>query len=296
MAEGERDANFWVLLVIAVVTVVCAAYTLLAATGVLGEDTPTATAADGKQPEPIVGASTGSTPTGSTPTGNARPEDTDHAVAVPERTATAQKTTPVAAAPAGLVTAVGDSTMLGAVDALQQEIPNLALIDAQGSRQPQAAIDLLRQYRADGHLGEVVIVHVGNNGPLTAEQFDEMMGVLSGVRKVLVVNLTVPPDVEDPVAVPNDAVLVEGVRRYPNKAELVDWYSVSADHAGYLWDGTHLTFRGTRAYADVIASHLEDPKGPIDLPGPRKSFSWGRDGLSGVCVGPSSWCRGIVRS
>ena len=25
-------------------------------------------------------------------------------------------------------------------------------------------------------------------------------------------------------------------------------------------------------------------------------FSWGEGGLSGVCVGPSSWCRGIVRS
>jgi hypothetical protein len=34
--SGGRDAGFWVLIVIAVVTAVCAAYSLLVATGVLG--------------------------------------------------------------------------------------------------------------------------------------------------------------------------------------------------------------------------------------------------------------------
>jgi hypothetical protein len=34
--EGGRDAGFWVLIAIAVVTAVCAAYSLLVATGVLG--------------------------------------------------------------------------------------------------------------------------------------------------------------------------------------------------------------------------------------------------------------------
>ncbi len=101
---------------------------------------------------------------------------------------------------------------------------------------------------------------------------------------------------DNPVAAPNDAVLAAGVGRYPEKAELVDWYSASAGHPGYLWDGTHLTFRGARAYAALIASHIEDPKQPVDLPSPRVRFSWGRGGLSGVCVGPSSWCLGIKRS
>ena len=278
MSDGGRDAGFWVLLVIAAVTAVCAAYTLLAATGVLGHT------ASG------VSAGAGSSPTATSvvgPSGGTRPETTDHAAAVLE------KTDPDAAT-VGLVTAVGDSTMLGAVDALRLEIPNLALVDAQGSRQPSATIDLLRQYRADGHLGDVVIVHVGNNGPFTADEFDEMMDVLSGVRKVLVVNLTVPPDVEDPIAVPNDAVLAEGARRYEN-AVLVDWYSASAGRPGYLWDGVHLTFRGARAYAGLISSQLEDPEGPVELPGPLERFSWGTGGLSGVCVGPPSWCRGVTR-
>jgi hypothetical protein len=33
---GDRDAGFWVLVAIAVLTAVCAAYSLLVATGVLG--------------------------------------------------------------------------------------------------------------------------------------------------------------------------------------------------------------------------------------------------------------------
>ena len=283
MADGGRDAGFWILLVITLVTGVCAAYTLLAVTGVFDNATATGrelrettagTVVEGMQPE------------------TAQP---DSAASAPEETSGEPEERSDTVAAAALASAVGDSAMLGAVDALEQEMPNLVLIDAEGSRQAPAAIDLLRQYRATGHLGDVVVVHIGNNGPLTAEQFDEMMGVLEGVRKVLVVNLTIPPNVEDPVAVPNDAVLAEGVRRYPEKAVLVDWYSASAGHPEYFWDGIHLTPQGARAYADLISSYVGEPEGSVTLPGPRKRFSWGKGGLSGVCVGPSSWCLSVAR-
>jgi lysophospholipase L1-like esterase len=145
--------------------------------------------------------------------------------------------------------------MLGAVAALQREIPNLTIIDARGSRQAPEAIGVLRQLRASGELGDVVIVHIGNNGFFAAEQFDEMMGVLSGVQKVLVVNVTVP---EDYSWAPNNEVLADGVRRYPNRAVLVDWYAASAGHPEYFWDGIHLTPRGARAYADTIAAAYEE--------------------------------------
>ena len=274
MADGGRDAGLWILLVITLVTGVCAAYTLLTVTGVFDDATATGRELrESTQPD-----SAASAPGETWAAGNGEPnERTDAAVS------------------AALVSAVGDSAMLGAVDALEKEMPNLVLIDAQGSRQALAAIDLLRQYRAGGHLGDFVVVHIGNNGPLTAEQFDEMMGVLDGVSKVLVVNLTVPPNVADPVAVPNDAVLAEGVRRYPEKAVLVDWYSASAGHPEYFWDGIHLTPQGARAYADLISSHVGEPRGSVTLPGPRERYSWGRGGLSGVCVGPSSWCLSVAR-
>jgi hypothetical protein len=157
--------------------------------------------------------------------------------------------------PKGTVTAVGDSAMLGAVDVLQQDIPNLTIIDARGSRQAPEAIGVLRQLHASGKLGDVVIVHIGNNGFFAAEQFDEMMRSLEGTRKVLVVNVTVP---DGKSWVPNNEVLADGVRRYPNRAVLVDWYATSAGHPEYFWDGIHLTPRGARAYADLIAAAYEE--------------------------------------
>lgn len=95
-------------------------------------------------------------------------------------------TAPAVQASTGAVTAIGDSVMIGAVDELQQKIPYLALVDAQGNRQAPAAISILRQWREKGKLGNMMVVHIGNNGVLTDEQFDEMMDVLTGVREVLI--------------------------------------------------------------------------------------------------------------
>jgi hypothetical protein len=155
------------------------------------------------------------------------------------------------ASPAGPVTAVGDSVMLGAVDALQRDIPKLNTIDARGSRQIPEAITVLRRLRATGKLGEVVIVHMGDNGIVTDEQFDELMHVLSGVREVLVVNTTVPDGHQ---WAPNNKVLADGVARYPNRTVLVDWHGASAGHPEYFWDGLHLTPQGAEAYAGLIAA------------------------------------------
>src|SRR5947209_8004720 len=98
--------------------------------------------------------------TADTTTRIAQPETTVKIAGVPEKTA------PATVAPAGRVSAIGDSVMLGAVYALQQEIPNLSAIDAQGCLQAPAAIDILRERRAAGQLGDVVVVHIGNNGPV----------------------------------------------------------------------------------------------------------------------------------
>ena len=194
--------------------------------------------------------------TAGTTTETTQPEttaDTTTESTQPETTAVPEQTAPATVAPQGRVTAIGDSVMVGAIDALRQEISDLDLIDAQGCRQAPAAIDILRQLRADGRLGDVVVIHIGNNGPFTTDNFDEMMQVLADVGKVLVVNLTVPPGVSDPIAVPNNAVLADGARRYPNTA-LVDWHAASAGHPEFFGgDGTHLSLEGWQAYAGLIA-------------------------------------------
>jgi peptidoglycan/LPS O-acetylase OafA/YrhL len=152
----------------------------------------------------------------------------------------------------GPVSAVGDSVLLGAAERLERDIDGLTVMDAEVGLQAPAAIDILRWRRTSGQLGEVVIVHIGNNGIFTAEQFDEMMRVLTGVRRVVFVNVNVPRA----WAQPNNEVLAEGVRRYPN-AVLVDWYSASVDNPEYfVKDGVHLQIRGQRVYADLISRRL----------------------------------------
>jgi hypothetical protein len=114
--------------------------------------------------------------------------------------------------------------MLGAVDALQKDIPNLTTIDARGSRQMPEATRVLRQLRSGGELGKVVIVHIGDNGVVTDGQFDQMMQVLSGAKQVIVVNTTVPDGYR---WAPNNEVLADGVARHQDKAVLVDWHAES---------------------------------------------------------------------
>jgi hypothetical protein len=265
------DSDLLVLLTIAGLTLLAAVYTLL----------PTLLERESTQPE-AAGAEAAASTDAATET--TQSETTVAPVVGPE------KTTPAAVAPTGWVSAVGDSVMLGAVDALQQKILNLGLLNAQGSRQSPAAIDILRQLRAADHLGNEVVIHIGNNGPFTDEQFDELMQPLADKRKVLVVNLTVPPRVPEPIAVPNNTVLASGVQRYPNIV-LVDWYAASANHPEFFGeDGIHLTLEGAQAYADLISSYLQDTEGSGGPPDPQERITWGEGGSFGECVGPSSWC------
>jgi peptidoglycan/LPS O-acetylase OafA/YrhL len=154
----------------------------------------------------------------------------------------------------GSVSAIGDSVMLGSVRGLQRDIPGLKVVDAEVGLQVSAAIDTLRYRRANGQLGEVVIVHLGNNGTFTRGQFDEIMRTLSGVDRVVFVNVKVPRAWEEP----NNEVIAEGVERYPN-AVLADWHSASADRPDLFYsDGYHLRPEGRRTYAELVSAHLPE--------------------------------------
>jgi peptidoglycan/LPS O-acetylase OafA/YrhL len=149
------------------------------------------------------------------------------------------------------VTAIGDSVMLGAVQALEDEIPGV-VVDAAISRQTSTAIQLLRSRSASGQLGDVVIVHMGDNGTFSASQFDSMMEVLADVPRVVFINVKVPRAWEGP----NNAVIADGVERYPNTV-LVDWHGVGIQRPDFFWDdGIHLRPEGADAYAALIAAHI----------------------------------------
>jgi hypothetical protein len=159
-----------------------------------------------------------------------------------------------ASAYSGPVSAIGDSVMLSAVPRLQSDITGLGAVDAEVGLQVYDAIGILQSRRATGQLGSLVIVHLGNNGTFTRQQFDQIMRILSGVDKVVFVNVQVPRPWEET----NNVVISEGVERYPN-AVMVDWYAASVNHPEFFYrDGYHLRPKAQKVYTDLLSSHLED--------------------------------------
>ena len=179
--------------------------------------------------------------------------DTASSDATPEADTKAGKTS-TSPLVEGRVTAIGDSVMIGAFEELDRAIDDLAM-RADVGMQAAGVIEIAQKRRAAGDLGEDVVVHIGSNGPLGEDQFDEMMRPLKDARRVVFVNLKVPRPWEQR----NNDMLAEGVQRYPN-AVLMDWHAATADRPElFVEDGIHLQREGQRIYADLIAAHLEAP-------------------------------------
>ena len=86
-------------------------------------------------------------------------------------------------------------------------------------------------------------MQLGTNGTVNPDDFDRMMDVLKGVKRVVIVNAKVPRPWEDQV----NEVLADGVKKYKSTAVLVDWHNIAADHPEFFWDdGIHLRPEGAR--------------------------------------------------
>jgi peptidoglycan/LPS O-acetylase OafA/YrhL len=164
-------------------------------------------------------------------------------------------------APTGLVparvTAVGDSVMLGAADDMNKLITsvfgdNSAWIDAAESRQYSAGVDVVQQLKDQGQLGDRVIIHLGTNGAIDPAQFERLMGILSGAKRVVIVNVKAPRAWEGP---DNDTLASE-VKKYKN-AVLLDWNKEGNANPGWFYgDGIHLNPDGRAAYTQLVYNAL----------------------------------------
>jgi hypothetical protein len=149
------------------------------------------------------------------------------------------------------VTAVGDSVMVGASQDLANDLPNLDL-DAEVGLQVSQAIQILQSRSDAGELNPVVLLDIGNNGPMSSDQFDQVMQVLQGVKHVYFLNLREPRDWQDS----NNKVLAEGVQRYPNTS-LIDWHAATENRSDLFWDdGIHLRPEGAAFYTNLVMQQL----------------------------------------
>lgn len=154
------------------------------------------------------------------------------------------------------VTAVGDSVLLDAAPDLQKYIPDMQ-VDAQVGRQLNDSVQLIKDKKANGELGDVVIIALGTNGSFKWETLQELLKPLKG-KKVFLVNTIVPKVWQKDV---NDT-LAKAARTYSN-VYLVNWNQLGAGQTGWFYkDGTHMNKEGSQVYANnvikVIAKHLNN--------------------------------------
>jgi hypothetical protein len=161
--------------------------------------------------------------------------------------------------------AVGDSVMLGARSNILAIGGGWTIsVDTRGCRNPTirgdgcgatnipSGVDALRLARAEGRMGDVVVISLGNNGPMSTEQFEAVMAEVADVPRVIWFNQHEPRSYEGP----NNRVIAAGVARHPN-AELIDWHSLGNANPGWFSsDGIHLSGAGRQAMADLIAARL----------------------------------------
>lgn len=174
-------------------------------------------------------------------------------VAEPTTTSVAPSTTvPVATSlPQALVTGLGDSVLLEAKAELERRLPR-ASIDAEVARQFKELLAVATAKRDAGQLGSSVILQLGNNGPVTAGQFDEIMAVLAGAQRVVVINVKVPR----PWEAPNNEMMAAGVKRWPN-AVLMDWQKHGKAHPELFGDdGTHMGPTGVKVFVELVLALL----------------------------------------
>jgi hypothetical protein len=144
------------------------------------------------------------------------------------------------------VTVVGDSVTIDATGALQQLIPGVQ-VDAEVGEQWETGVAVLQQLRSEGQLGSVVVVALGTNGPVSVAELQQMMAVLHGVSRIVIVNNHGPAS--DGWMEQNNAMFASEVPHYPN-AVIANWDALASEHPGWFWpDGVHMPIDGVGAYA-----------------------------------------------
>lgn len=146
----------------------------------------------------------------------------------------------------GTVSILGDSVVLGARTALTDAIPG-ARVDASVARMPGAFVGRVRKLSARDRLAPIVVVHPATNGVLPESILRDILDPLRDYQVVLV-NSQMPRTWRKP----NNAVIEEVARDYPNVA-IADWASLSAGQDDWFAsDGIHLTKQGAAQFARLI--------------------------------------------
>ena len=178
-----------------------------------------------------------------------------------ETPAPTQEATPVPTVNTAEVSMVGDSVMLGALNALQEALPGCT-VDAKVSRQLWDAYAVLDMLESSGALGSTVVVALGTNGPFSVEDGQGIVDRLGTDRKIYWVTAFGTSLSWQEQS--NDSIRAIAARN--RNVTIIDWAALAANHTEWLYsDGIHLQGEGQQAYAAMIRDALGvTPPPPVE--------------------------------
>lgn len=154
------------------------------------------------------------------------------------------------------VAAIGDSVMLGSSDSLRKELPGI-YIDAKVSRYVGAGEGIAKKMQSEGRLGNVVLIGLGTNGPISGYYESDtkaLLKYLGDKRQIFWVNVYCP-GLEWQNS--NNKYLEELAKTHKN-IKIIDWYSLISKHPEWLAeDGIHPNDEGVKAYAQLVRTSME---------------------------------------
>ena len=149
------------------------------------------------------------------------------------------------------VSAVGDSIMVASTPALVSALPGI-YIDAAVGRQFSTGLQVIDALKAKGLLRHIVVVGLGTNGPVTADQIGQLFAEIGPSRKLVLVNTYENRPWEQEV----NSILATAVNDHPGVV-LANWHTTIEHRTGLLWpDGIHPQPAGGVVYAKMLKKAL----------------------------------------
>lgn len=150
------------------------------------------------------------------------------------------------------ITAVGDSVMLAAAPALQKALPGI-WIDAEVSRSPRTAPDLIESLAQEGTLRPIVVLGLGTNGYWGTGTLQRVLDVIGPNRKLILVTAYAPRDWIQSV----NAYDAQIAAANPSQITIANWADQISNQTGLLnSDGIHPTPAGGALYANTLRQAL----------------------------------------
>lgn len=161
--------------------------------------------------------------------------------------------------PQNIVTAIGDSVLLSASEALQASFPTV-YVDAAIGRQVSDAIVVIDWLEEHERLGDIVVIALGSNGAFADGEIDRLVTRLGEERQIFFVTTNVPRDWRAAV----NQTLQQAEQNYRN-VHLINWHLAATQRTNLFYeDGIHPNKEGAQYYAEVIKNAIETKLGKIE--------------------------------